>query len=78
MIIKKWLIDPEFNKDECKTTNDLLNIAGRRLDKAYACDIVGDCVFEGEDGKNYVGTVEFVIEEADPDYIKSLLDDGGE
>jgi len=57
MKIIKWLVEPEFDKNECRNTEDLLNIAGRRLDKAYACDIVGNCIFKGEDGKTYVGNV---------------------
>ena len=48
--------------------------AGRRLDKNYAHDIMGEILFEAEDGKTYVGCVEFVIEEANPDYVKSVME----
>jgi hypothetical protein len=36
-------------------------------------------LFLGEDDKYYVGTVEFCISEANPDYVKDVLEqDGGE
>lgn len=72
MQIKKWLRQGEF----CQETNtdDLLEAAGRKLDKGYANDLVGDVLFIGEDGKTYVGTVEFVITEANPDYVKTVME----
>jgi hypothetical protein len=73
MKIKKWLICPRGFEDN-ETTEEILKGAGRSLDQAYSHDIVGECIFEGEDGKMYVGTVEFVISEANPDYVKDLMD----
>lgn len=52
---------------------DMLEQAGRLLDKAYSHEIVGEVVFEGEDGNHYVGTTEFVIGVANPEYLKDVL-----
>jgi hypothetical protein len=54
---------------------DMLEQAGRLLDKSYAHDICGSVLFEGEDGKFYAGMVEFVIEEASPDYVAQVMED---
>lgn len=35
----------------------------------------GEVVFEGEGGKVYVGTVEFMIGEANPDYVAAVLNE---
>ena len=71
--IKKWLRSGEFDPESLATIQNILDDAGRMLDKAYSHDITGDCVFQGEDGKWYVGSVEFVVNRADPAYIKDLL-----
>ena len=76
MKIKKWLWDGHHSlSDECETTEDLLESAGRLLDKACSHDIAGEVVFQGADGKYYVGCVEFVISEASLDYLEQVLDD---
>ena len=79
MKIKTWLRngDPAFD-DDVGTTEQLLQDAGRRLDKAYAQQIVGECLFIGEDDKVYVGTVEFCILEANPAYVKQVLEEESE
>ena len=76
MKIKRWIRDGEdaLGAQGIENTEELLCAAGRKLDKAYAHDIVGECLFEGEDGKYYVGTVEFVIEEANPGYVEDCLE----
>ena len=75
--IKRWLRDGNDGlggeDQDIYDSDSLLDAAGRALDKAYSHDIVGECVFEGEDGKFYVGCVEFVISEANPDYVRELL-----
>ena len=68
--IKKWLRTGEL--DEPKTVTELLENAGGALDHACAHEIVGDCVFEAEDGQVYVGSVEFVIDKINPEYLKEL------
>ena len=69
--IKRWIRSSDMD-DLCDTVEDVLEIAGRRMDKAYSHEICGDVVFEAENGKVYVGSVEFVISEATPEYIKEL------
>ncbi len=67
MPIRKWLKVGEFDSADIKDTKDLMALAGRRLDKAYAHDIVGDCVFEGADGNVYLGQVEFLLMKLSPE-----------
>jgi len=80
MRIKRWIRDGGscesngFNSDGITTDDQLLSVAGRLLDKACSHEIVGEVLFEGEDGKMYVGTVEFIISEANPDYVKDVLE----
>ena len=75
--IKRWIRDGHsyLSADGLTDTDDLLEAAGRALDKAYAHDIMGEVVFKGTDGKFYVGCVEFDISEANPDYVNELLAD---
>lgn len=73
MNIKRWIRNGNSGLAYCNTEEALLESAGNLLDKAYSHDIVGEVLFEGEDGKMYVGTVEFVIAEANPEYVKDVL-----
>ena len=73
MKIKRWILAGEV--PESDTTEELLQDAGRCLDKVNSFEIVGSILFEGEDGKYYVGEVEFVISEANPDYVKMCLEE---
>ncbi len=77
MKIKKWLRDGNegFAAQGLDDTDDILCAAGRLLDHACSHDIVGEVLFRGEDGKYYVGTVEFVIAEANPEYVKDVLEE---
>lgn len=77
MKIKRWIRDgnESFEKQGFDDTEDILCAAGRLLDDACSHEIVGEVLFEGEDGKFYAGTVEFVIAEADPDYTREVLDE---
>lgn len=58
-----------------RNLQDLLDEAGSLLDEANSHDIVGEVVFEGTDGKYYVGTVEFCIGEINPDYLQNILNE---
>lgn len=78
MKISHWLKDGHSGLDDCKTEEELLEAAGTLLDKASSHDIVGEVLFEGEDGKMYVGTVEFMITEANPEYVLDVLAEEGE
>ena len=74
MKITRWLRDGHSGLD-VETTEDLLTAAAASLDSSYAHDIVGECAFVGEDGKVYVGTVIFNIEEASEEYAQELLEE---
>jgi hypothetical protein len=73
--IKRWLRAGEFDVDSDRTVQDIYERAGELLDKACSWDICGECVFEGEDGKFYVGSVEFHLGEAYPDHVRSILEE---
>ena len=82
MKIKKWLRDGNCGlaapENDINSTDDLLDAAGHLLDDACSHDIVGEVLFEGEDGKTYAGTVEFVIAEAAPAYVGAVLPENEE
>ena len=71
--IKKWLKDGNEGLSDLKNTQHLIEAAGASLDACNASDIMGEILFQGEDGKYYVGTVEFVISRANPAYVKEVL-----
>ena len=77
MKVKNWIRDgnERFEAQGLDDTEDILCAAGCLMDHAYSHEIVGEVLFEGEDGKFYKGTVEFVIAEADPDYVREVLDE---
>lgn len=77
MEITEWLRDGNhsFKKQGLATVDEVLEAAGRLLDKACSGDIVGEIIFKGADGRTYVGTVEFVINEADPDYVREATEE---
>ena len=78
--IKRWIRDGNegFERQKIETQDELLEAAGRLLDKSCSGDIVGECVFQATDGKHYVGTVEFVISECSPGYLADLLQEDEE
>lgn len=69
--IKSWLRRGELS-EKTETVQDIYDQVGRMLDKSCAFDIVGPVVFEGEDGKFYVGGVEFFLCEDNPDHIAAV------
>jgi len=56
--------------------DDMMEQAGRLLDKSCSHEICGTVLFKATDGKYYVGTVEFTVAEAHPDYVKDVLNEG--
>lgn len=73
--IKDWLLDGnECFEDICVSSHDVLMAGNRMLDKAGAQDIVGEICFRGDDGKFYVGLVEYTIAEASPELVSRILD----
>lgn len=73
--IKRFIQDGEIHTDDVKNTDQLLERAGHLLDKSYSHDIVGQVMFEADNSKIYVMTVEAIINEANPDYVKKVLDE---
>ena len=71
--IVKWLRDGDaLSADGIENTEDLLGAAANALDSACAHDIMGEILFQADDGKFYVGCVEFVISKANPEYVKDV------
>lgn len=75
--IKKWIRTGYMN-EEPVDTDALLETAGRLLDKAYSHEITGEVLFEAEDGRMMVGTVQFLIQEANPEYVKMVMEEEAE
>lgn len=74
MKIVKWIRDGHDGlSSRVEDDEDLLDAAGRALDKACSWDIMGEILFMADDGKYYVGEVEFVIVEANPEYVEEVL-----
>ncbi len=67
--IKRFIRVGEFGED-ARTSDDILASGGSFLD--HVCSDYEPTVFEGEDGKVYVASVEVVIEKADPEYVADL------
>jgi hypothetical protein len=72
--VKRWLkageLDPTIFEQD-----DILENCGNLLDASCSHEILGDVMFEGTDGKFYTITVEAVISEANPDFVKEALED---
>ena len=75
--IKRWIRDGNegLSAQGIDTQELLLESAGGALDSACSHDIMGEILFEGDDGKFYVGCVEFSIAEANPDVVKEALEE---
>ena len=77
MKIKKWIRTGEL--DPCITDSEgIIEAAGAALDKNCAYDILGEVMFEADDGKYYVVNVEASILEANPEYVKQVLEEDEE
>jgi hypothetical protein len=74
--IKRWLRKGEFS-DDAKTIGDIIYEAGELLDFIIATghEIVGQNMFQAEDGKWYTATVEVVVNRANPESVKELLEE---
>ena len=72
LTITKWLKAGELSGPDWNI-RDLLESLGNLLDRSRSHDIFGDIIFEAEDGVTYVATVEGVIAQANPDYVKEIL-----
>ena len=70
--IVKWLRTGELSEGDWNFRS-LIESLGNLLDHACSHDIFGDIIFVAEDGLTYVASVEGVIEQADPGYVKEIL-----
>lgn len=61
--------------DEYKDVQELYNACGDALDRACSWDIMGQVLFEGEDGVVYTLCVEGVISEANLEYVKEVKEE---
>lgn len=71
MRIKEWLSTGELSPD-IKDTDEIIENAGYMMDHACTSEILGEVAYIGEDNKTYVVTIEAVIGEANPKYVKNL------
>lgn len=78
MKITKWIRTGTHDMADIHDTDVLMDTAGRAMDKAYTHEIMGEVVFEAEDGKTYVGIVTFTLDEINPEYLKMLQDEDAE
>lgn len=72
--VKRWLRTGELDENHT-LQDDILDDCGRLLDKAYSHEILGEVMFEATDGKIYVINVEAMISEANPEYVKDVLNE---
>jgi hypothetical protein len=74
--IKQFIHPGVFETDEIGWSSQLLECAGEALDQANSHEICGDVLFQDDKGKFYVGSVEFVIQDAVPAYVADELGSG--
>ena len=74
MRIKKWILNG--NLDPSNTTpEEVLAQCGDLMEGACTAEILDEIIFEGDDGKYYTITLEAVLSEANPEYVKGRLED---
>lgn len=74
MKIVKWIRDGNDGlSSRIDDDEDLLDAAGRALDKACSWDIMGEVLFLADDGNYYAGCVEFMITPANQVYVDDCL-----
>ena len=74
MKIKRWV---NYGELGCvpKTIKDVVERAGRLLDKACSTEIIGPVLFQGADGKWYTVVVEAEVVEVTPSLVKERLEE---
>lgn len=72
MQIKRWLSSGGIPAGAVDTET-VLHRAGRVLDTHATQELLGDILFEGEDGKFYAVFVEAVVTEVAEDHIHNVL-----
>lgn len=73
--IKRIIQEGELSLDGAKTSRDIILAAHTNLNSANVADSCGVVLFQAKNGKFYVGTVEFVIDEANPAFVVDTLTD---
>ena len=76
--IKRWISSGEFDADDISHVGHVYEQAGNLLDHACASEIFGTVLFEGANGKYYTISVEGVLGEASPEWVKELLESFGD
>jgi len=74
--VAKWISCGEL-EERTRTQADILSQCGRLLDAACSHEIVGTVLFKATDGRYYTVTVEATIGEANPNFVKNLLEEHG-
>jgi hypothetical protein len=75
LAVKRFLRSGEFEAGSVRSVHDLYEQAGGMLDRSCCWDLCGECVFESADGRFYAGTIEFVVCEASPEYVREVLEE---
>lgn len=65
----------EFDTEDIGCLKQLLDDAGGMLDDASSHEITGTPIFRCADGQWYVGSVEFVVNPVNPEYLVQTLAD---
>ena len=76
-VIRRFIGYSELNTNDIRTVPQLIDAAGFALDNANASDITGITVFKAHDDVWYVGTVEFVVALANPEFVVDTLTGDG-
>lgn len=71
--VKRWLRTGEIDPNCATEEDEIIACCGHLLDRACSHDILGELMFEADNGKIYVVTVEAMIAEANPEYAKDVL-----
>jgi hypothetical protein len=82
LTVKEVIRSGELEISPGHTREEIIELACECLNAANSWDICGEVLFLGNDGRHYVGTVEFVIAPGNPVYVqdalKSKADEGDE
>ena len=71
----EWLDSGELDTTRIKNEGDIYTQASALLDAANSTDILGRVLFKADDGKYYCVTVEAMLYEANPLWVKDVLEE---
>jgi hypothetical protein len=73
IVVKEWIESGELNPKN-KRMNAILEDCAGLMDGSCACDILGGGIlFKATNGKYYTITIEAVVGEASPEFVKDVL-----